>query len=278
MDAEELAFVTAIVAAPADDTPRLVFADWLDEHDRPERAEFVRAQCELAKMPEPELKTVMLYDDPHASYPGGVCYACRKAEPRWCEYHTLQRRATELLDARRGEWFPLGGVRPWSNAKDDVVWATGGGHAGTFYAGGEVSRGFVSHLTCSAADWLRYADALHWHPSQTDQCPRCVTGVWHKIPLPPVPCPDCVKGRVPRPCPPTAQPIEAVTLTEMGVTGYSVRAWGGIVQRADLTFTSARWPGVTFRLPRRESVWGEVVGPQPGDIESLFPSSMPTAP
>jgi uncharacterized protein (TIGR02996 family) len=30
---EEAAFRAAIRAEPADDTPRLVFADWLDEHD-----------------------------------------------------------------------------------------------------------------------------------------------------------------------------------------------------------------------------------------------------
>ncbi|MBX9628078.1 MAG: TIGR02996 domain-containing protein [Gemmataceae bacterium] len=45
------AFLRAIAAAPADDTPRLVFADWLDEHDRPERAEFIRVEVELAKTP-----------------------------------------------------------------------------------------------------------------------------------------------------------------------------------------------------------------------------------
>jgi len=38
------AFVQAIAANPADDLPRLVFADWLDEHGEPERAEFIRTQ------------------------------------------------------------------------------------------------------------------------------------------------------------------------------------------------------------------------------------------
>jgi len=42
------AFMQAIVANPADDTPRLVYADWLDEHDQPERAEFIRLQCFVA--------------------------------------------------------------------------------------------------------------------------------------------------------------------------------------------------------------------------------------
>jgi uncharacterized protein (TIGR02996 family) len=42
------AFLAAIREAPDDDTPRLVFADWLDEHGDAARAEFIRAQCELA--------------------------------------------------------------------------------------------------------------------------------------------------------------------------------------------------------------------------------------
>src|SRR4051812_20344131 len=32
-----------------DDTPRLVYADWLDEHGEADRAEFIRVQCELAR-------------------------------------------------------------------------------------------------------------------------------------------------------------------------------------------------------------------------------------
>jgi len=34
---------------PDEDTPRLMYADWLEEHDDPARAEFVRAQCRLAE-------------------------------------------------------------------------------------------------------------------------------------------------------------------------------------------------------------------------------------
>jgi uncharacterized protein (TIGR02996 family) len=32
------AFIEAIAESPNDDTPRLVYADWLDEHGQPERA------------------------------------------------------------------------------------------------------------------------------------------------------------------------------------------------------------------------------------------------
>lgn len=47
---ERDALLRAIAANPADDLPRLVYADWLDEHDEPERAEFIRVQCRLAEI------------------------------------------------------------------------------------------------------------------------------------------------------------------------------------------------------------------------------------
>ncbi|HEV3384748.1 MAG TPA: TIGR02996 domain-containing protein, partial [Gemmata sp.] len=36
----------AICANPDDDTPRLVFADWLDEHGEAKRAAYIRASIE----------------------------------------------------------------------------------------------------------------------------------------------------------------------------------------------------------------------------------------
>jgi uncharacterized protein (TIGR02996 family) len=45
------AFLRAIIDNPDDDTPRLVYADWLDENGDPERAEFIRVQIALAREP-----------------------------------------------------------------------------------------------------------------------------------------------------------------------------------------------------------------------------------
>jgi uncharacterized protein (TIGR02996 family) len=42
---DRTAFLQAIVAAPDDDLPRLIFADWLDENGDSDRAEFIRVQC-----------------------------------------------------------------------------------------------------------------------------------------------------------------------------------------------------------------------------------------
>jgi uncharacterized protein (TIGR02996 family) len=41
------ALLAAITANPDEDTPRLVYADWLQEHDEADRAEFIRVQCRL---------------------------------------------------------------------------------------------------------------------------------------------------------------------------------------------------------------------------------------
>jgi uncharacterized protein (TIGR02996 family) len=77
MPTEEDGLLQAILAAPDDDGVRLVYADWLDEHGRPERAEFIRAQVALEA--EPELS------------------------PRWRE---LYKRAEKLLKGRVTKWCP----------------------------------------------------------------------------------------------------------------------------------------------------------------------------
>ena len=41
----------AIIESPEDDASRLVYSDWLEEHGDIERAEFIRVQCVLDKMP-----------------------------------------------------------------------------------------------------------------------------------------------------------------------------------------------------------------------------------
>ena len=50
MSPEEMAFLRAIDATPEDDVPRLVYADWLDDRGHGMRAEFIRLQCEIAKL------------------------------------------------------------------------------------------------------------------------------------------------------------------------------------------------------------------------------------
>src|SRR5262245_44558022 len=73
---EREALLAAIYDAPDDDAPRMVFADWLDDHGEAARAEFIRLQLRLAALGE---------DD-----------AGRDA---------LVRREEELLAANREAWI-----------------------------------------------------------------------------------------------------------------------------------------------------------------------------
>jgi uncharacterized protein (TIGR02996 family) len=47
---EREALYRAVIENPADDAPRLVFADWLEEHGEAQRAEFIRLQIGMAKL------------------------------------------------------------------------------------------------------------------------------------------------------------------------------------------------------------------------------------
>jgi uncharacterized protein (TIGR02996 family) len=76
----EDAFLQDILAHPDDDAPRLIYADWLEEHDNP-RGEFIRVQCALARLDE---------EDPR----------------RW----PLERRAEELLREHEKKWLSHGVV------------------------------------------------------------------------------------------------------------------------------------------------------------------------
>jgi uncharacterized protein (TIGR02996 family) len=75
MDSRELALLETIHAHPGEDAPRLVYADWLEEHGDTELAEFIRVQIERAERDE--------FD------------AAQKG---------LARRERELIDARCSDW------------------------------------------------------------------------------------------------------------------------------------------------------------------------------
>lgn len=50
---DESALRRSVLLAPADDAPRLILADWHEEAGQPERAAFIRVQCELARLGRP---------------------------------------------------------------------------------------------------------------------------------------------------------------------------------------------------------------------------------
>ena len=58
------ALLVAIRANPEEDTPRLMFADWLDENDDATRAEFISKafQCELAQLADDGSASQAVYE------------------------------------------------------------------------------------------------------------------------------------------------------------------------------------------------------------------------
>jgi uncharacterized protein (TIGR02996 family) len=73
-DKQQAAFLEAIREAPDDDTPRLVYADWLQERCDP-RGEFIAVQCSLEKLDED--------DDRRAELTGREQTLLREHGPAW---------------------------------------------------------------------------------------------------------------------------------------------------------------------------------------------------
>jgi uncharacterized protein (TIGR02996 family) len=81
------ALLAAICAAPEEDTPRLVLADWLEENDQPDQAQFIRIQIQLARTPAWEPFAV----------------ACRWRNPDWLTGRSF-RHTLPQLDGFNLEW------------------------------------------------------------------------------------------------------------------------------------------------------------------------------
>jgi uncharacterized protein (TIGR02996 family) len=124
---DEEALLRAVCEEPDDDGPRLVYADWLEEHGNAARAEFIRLQCELAKLPpDPPASdnyTILVPNTSMANWSGLPSAIAHR--PR------LKRRQDELLQAHEAEW--LAPLRPWKRSPQ--IW-----HSFNFV------RGFVDYL------------------------------------------------------------------------------------------------------------------------------------
>jgi uncharacterized protein (TIGR02996 family) len=75
---DEAGFLKAIVDQPAERSTRLVYADWLDEHDRPREAEFLRLQLQAV-----ELNTRLLELAGHLDPKWLVAVGSVRTEPQW---------------------------------------------------------------------------------------------------------------------------------------------------------------------------------------------------
>jgi uncharacterized protein (TIGR02996 family) len=151
---EHLGFLRATFENPGDDTPRLIYADWLDERGDP-RGEFIRVQCELARLPQADSRL-----------------------------DGLRARERALLKDHQQEWLglPHHPLLHWRFERGFVV---GLGHAGIFqlagaivladegveervylrlYADGEVLSADSPEPAEDVARWLGRGPYPYWHP------------------------------------------------------------------------------------------------------------------
>lgn len=133
------ALLRAILEFPAEDTPRLMYADWCDENNDPDRAAFIRAQIELARLPVCDVE-------------GGIhCDTCSLPTGR---YRYTKRCRGEVCKLRVKEYY---------SSRQHIVWDwTNGIPRGTYERWG---RGFVFDVQLSADEFAPHAGKiLSAHP------------------------------------------------------------------------------------------------------------------
>jgi uncharacterized protein (TIGR02996 family) len=119
----EQSFLADILSNPGDDTPRLVYADWLTDHGDEPRAELIRVQCRAERLPpgDPERQKLEaqakeLLDahldewvGPLKPHLGGLTPFAR-GFPRFVFFHSPSRFISKPVQAMVAEWFPRAGV------------------------------------------------------------------------------------------------------------------------------------------------------------------------
>jgi uncharacterized protein (TIGR02996 family) len=153
MTDDYLAMLRGVLAEPDDDGPRLVLSDWLEENGQPDRAEFVRLQCRIARIEATCScgRCVKLRGGgQHTNGPCGVDRERDELPDGRSRQAFLRCRERELLEG--GESAPRNYYR-WAGS----VGALPAGRDGCFW---EFRRGFVEAVTCTAADWIAHGDAI----------------------------------------------------------------------------------------------------------------------
>lgn len=256
---DELAAILArVITEPDSDLNRLVYADRLEERGESgdaDHAGFVRVQVELAKL-SPRIRLedsngegrvihknaggpdyydfIAIHDESERLKPGDRIDILKHRigkTPRIA--HGL--RVVRVVDTgpTPHEYDIIIVCKdvnsvPWTGAelqkRQDALFNSGKANwtvpcpaTGNYTV--EWDRGFYGKIVMPAADFLKHADALIWHPEQTVPWTGCkgrggfrdtgITGAheWFK-------CYACEKGRVKREMPPlTAHPIRKVTIT-----------------------------------------------------------------
>lgn len=148
---DERDLLSAILAHPDEDTPRLMLADALEERGQPARAEFIRVQVELAQLDRCEDRCRERIDF--------CCETCLRES-------ILRKRELEILDTKNRM---VGGWR----ITNYVSWATGGDIVFAVAMSPQMRRGFADSLRCSTDDFLHHGPTiLAAHPVTTITLPE----------------------------------------------------------------------------------------------------------
>jgi uncharacterized protein (TIGR02996 family) len=288
MSDEELTFRKAICTTPGDDLPRLVYADWLERNGYDPRAEFIRVQMELNAAIWPcdcgsdtrrkcQCSATVAFRkrerellDTHGQ--------------EWVPLKPLSHyvHAGTADDTREGAFWSRGFVSfltlPWA------VWAGGEDTPGVAES---LYWRLQPCPECKGGRGVGWFSGIDYGPCPrcsgsgrvvpTVECPNCrgedcsgrhshegragqtLHGVLHEADPRKAHhhhdqkcrhnCEECDRtGRVPRPFPETAQPLERVMFTTQPVLdGVSIGI--GSSESVMLAALAKRWPGIEFVLP-----------------------------
>lgn len=231
-DPTYLALLAGVCADPADDTARLVMADWFQENGQGELAEFVRLQIEIERSPSflaPEFDRLRIFE--------------RKLRDRGCE------RGGFMSNWGAASGLPPGAAVEWSR-----------GFVGSLVCTAEDFLRHADAMLWHPEQTVRCGNCCGagYITEERFGCPRCGSGK------------PKFRGDgrgAPRPCPPTAQPITHVTLTTMPdvVTLADVAschrhdgATAVVLPWRIKESLESVWPGVTFELPDQSGTAGTV--------------------
>jgi uncharacterized protein (TIGR02996 family) len=119
----------------ADDTLRIIYADWLEENGQPERAEFIRVQVEIARMPNciADEHTDGTIVQGKQSKQGDALAACER-----------ELMSDHYLDWAAGPVEEAASVGEWVDGEDHWIY----------------TRGFISSLRLPWESWRENADAI----------------------------------------------------------------------------------------------------------------------
>ncbi len=120
MTLEEI-LLQEICSNPSDDTPRLVYADWLDENGHEDRANYIRNECGLLA---------------NKHY--------HKKQPAWAlaVAKAFGFSTAPSVGGKHFKHFGYGSGYEADGDRQPVMW--------------EWSRGFISGIECHCEDWLKY--------------------------------------------------------------------------------------------------------------------------